>query len=323
MRKFFLFIAALCCAAMMNATEGAIRGGFTINANGDKIQFSQGNLQYQASTDTWRFAINQWDTIGAENANISETYSGWIDLFGFSTGNKPTERSKYADNYDTSLEHDWGANAISNGGNEPNLWRTMSPEEWAYIFHERPNAMHRVGLGTVNGVNGLIFLPDDWEKPVSLDFASFAAINMQTQWSKVLVDMHVCWYGDGAVGASHWSDNVYASDEWQLMEQAGAIFLPAAGLRYDGTKMLYVNTRGDYRTSHPQVAMEFDSYQAYSGNGFQIQLGGSVRLVQPYDEHQAIDNTSVKVKATKCIKNGQIFILRDGKTYNALGAEVK
>ena len=55
---------------------------FTINANGDKIFFSQGNLQYQASTNTWRFAEHQYDLIGSDNSNISSTYSGWIDLFG-------------------------------------------------------------------------------------------------------------------------------------------------------------------------------------------------------------------------------------------------
>lgn len=80
--------------------EGAINGLFTINENGDQVYFSKGNLQYQASTSTWRFAENQWDYVGtqnppwgdaggtvsgSDNANISETYSGWIDLFVWGT----------------------------------------------------------------------------------------------------------------------------------------------------------------------------------------------------------------------------------------------
>lgn len=36
-----------------------------------------------------------------------------------------------------------------------------------------------------------------------------------------------------------------------------------------------------------------------------------------------IDNTAVEAKTTKIIRDGQILILRDGKTFNALGAEVK
>ena len=50
-----------------NAPQGAIDGLFTINSNGDQVYFSQGNLQYQASTNTWRFATNQWDYVGDGN----------------------------------------------------------------------------------------------------------------------------------------------------------------------------------------------------------------------------------------------------------------
>ena len=41
------------------------------------------------------------------------------------------------------------------------------------------------------------------------------------------------------------------------------------------------------------------------------------------DDPQAIENAAVDTKATKIIRDGQIFILRDGKMYNAVGAEVK
>ena len=41
------------------------------------------------------------------------------------------------------------------------------------------------------------------------------------------------------------------------------------------------------------------------------------------DDATAIDNIAAQGKAVKVIRNGQVFIVRDGKTYNALGAEVK
>ena len=44
-----------------------------------QVYFSPGNLQYKASTNTWRFAINPWDCIGDANNNISSTYDGWIE----------------------------------------------------------------------------------------------------------------------------------------------------------------------------------------------------------------------------------------------------
>ena len=51
-----------------------------------RVVFSPGNLQYNASTDTWRFALHQWEYIGETNKNIlSKTYDGWIDLFGWGT----------------------------------------------------------------------------------------------------------------------------------------------------------------------------------------------------------------------------------------------
>lgn len=60
-------------------------GEFTIKGSGDKVSFSKGNLQYQASTNTWSFAENQYDIIGYGNENISSDYDGWIDMFGWGT----------------------------------------------------------------------------------------------------------------------------------------------------------------------------------------------------------------------------------------------
>ncbi len=64
--------------------EGALPGLFSVS-EGEQVRFSKGNLQYQASTKTWRFADQQYDVIGMDNEKISETYSGWIDLFGWGT----------------------------------------------------------------------------------------------------------------------------------------------------------------------------------------------------------------------------------------------
>ena len=37
----------------------------------------------------------------------------------------------------------------------------------------------------------------------------------------------------------------------------------------------------------------------------------------------AIDNTNADVKAVKVIENGQLFIIKNGVRYNALGVEVR
>lgn len=119
--------------------DGVLPGAFSVSAT-KKVNFSQGNLQYQASTKTWRFAENQYDMIGAANSNISSTYNGWIDLFGWGTSgynNKypymtSTTNADYGDgnNDIAGTNYDWGVyNAISNGGNAKGLWRTLTTAE--------------------------------------------------------------------------------------------------------------------------------------------------------------------------------------------------
>ena len=61
-------------------------GGWDEKTTEGKVRFSQGNLQYQASTNTWRFAPDQFTCISEDaNNNASATYSGWIDQFHFGT----------------------------------------------------------------------------------------------------------------------------------------------------------------------------------------------------------------------------------------------
>jgi hypothetical protein len=104
-----------------NAKNGALPGEFSVSPY-KTVQFSQGNLQYQPSTKTWRFAQNQFDTIGVSNALIAEGYEGWIDLFGWSTANNPTLTSTNNQHYPDFI--DWGTNVISNGGKD-NQWCTL------------------------------------------------------------------------------------------------------------------------------------------------------------------------------------------------------
>ena len=64
--------------------DGVIKAAFSVS-DSKQVYFSKGNLQYQASTDTWRFANEQYERQCALNENISSTYTGWIDLFGYGT----------------------------------------------------------------------------------------------------------------------------------------------------------------------------------------------------------------------------------------------
>ena len=147
MRKIFILIT-LCTSVAVMATEGALSGRFTINANGDQVVFSQGNLQY---VGTWQFAEHQWDYFG------NSQYDNHRDLFGWGTGDAPNKVSKDDNDYSTFV--DWGTNAIVNGGNQKGQWRTLSMDEWGYIMRVQ---------ATVCGVHGCVLLPDDFTLPDGL-----------------------------------------------------------------------------------------------------------------------------------------------------------
>ena len=230
---------------------------FSVSSN-ERVYFSKGNLQYRASTDTWRFAENQWDYIGNGNSNISSYYSGWIDLFGWGTGDNPTYSSTNSGDYPTF--NDWGNNSISNGGG--GNWRTLTRDEWRYVFRGRNTSSGiRFAKAKVNGVNGMILLPDDW----SASYHSLINTNN---------------------GSASYNGNIITQAEWEgKFESHGAVFLPAAGRRL-GTDVDYVGSHGyywsaTYGSSDYAYYVSFDDSDLDAENWSGRRLGRSVRLVSP------------------------------------------
>ncbi len=256
-------------------------GAFTINTNGDQVYFSQGNLQYQASTNTWRFAEHQYDYIGEANSNISSSYSGWIDLFGWGTSGydhgavcyQPWSTStSYSDYnaygsesynlYDGNGQADWGYNAIANGGNTANSgWRTLTQPEWDYVFNIRNTTSGiRYAKATVNDVNGVVLLPNNWT-------ADIYALN-----------------NTNSSGANYTSNTISATDWANTLEANGAVFLPAAGYR-NGTSVNSAGSDGYYWSSSYSgfsgaYYVEFYSTNLNAGKSNVRQCGQSVRLVR-------------------------------------------
>lgn len=190
-----------------DAPIGGINGKYSISGT-KQVWFSQGNLQYKASTRKWRFAGSQLDYIGSNNANISSSYSDWIDLFCWGTGDDPTKHSSW-DDYSNFV--DWGSNLISNGGNMANKWRTLTNDEWNFLMYSRntPSGI-RFARAEVNGVPGIIILPDDWN-------VTYFSLTNPNSFS----------YGTGynnTISMSNWTNK---------FEVHGAVFLPAAGGRWD------------------------------------------------------------------------------------------
>ena len=307
MRKIFLFIAALVCASTMNATEGALSGKFSVSAT-KQVVFSQGNLQYQASTDTWRFAEQQWEYVGGKNTGvvyengekcsnklISDTYTGWIDLFGWGTGNAPTKYTGTNDDYTTFT--DWGINKISNGGNADSLWRTLTADEWNYLIRERTNADSLFTYATVNGkvgttdvyIQGVLLLPDDWVTPDGLTVKRLLAAGNDVSWKTTTIS---AWYdaeGYEIKVNEPFTLNSYSDSQWQQLEAAGAVFLPKTFYR-DSTTVQDLNISGHYwsTTQRPDymydaLALNFTKTGLSPRGTLSLHFGGAVRLVQDYE----------------------------------------
>ncbi len=331
MKKIYFFLlTAVACSLQMNATEGALQGRFTINANGDQVVFSQGNLQYQASTQTWRFAENQYDYVGdatngnvyvgetkSNNSLISDTYDGWIDLFGWGTGDAPTKTSTNEADYATFT--DWGTNPINNGGED--TWRTPTREEWKYLFLSRENAATLFGLGSVDGAKGLIILPDNWVLPEDASFTASTTVGLVNKGG---------YYEVSSYSIDLYVYNILTAEEWTVLEAAGAVFLPATGYRFD--KNVDLNEAGIYWTPDQSTSeygmtgadLFFRGVTVQPSHSRDSYFGHAVRLVKDIDTTPIENVQRNNVLCTKVIIDGELYIiLPDDKVFNAIGVRVQ
>ena len=270
--KTFLFAALVCvlgwCCVSCEPNDPNGGSGtfvskpFTVDAK-KKVVFSPGNLQYQPSTNSWRFAAQQYDYVGELNVDVSPHYSGWIDLFSYGSGDNPTLVCNENDYYDYESNAnfvDWGKNLDSDSSKR---WYTLSKDEWQYLLEKRDNAKELWGIGTVNHVKGVILLPDKWEIPKDLSFYP------------------------GADEKYGWQLNVYLANDWQIMEKGGAVFLPASGECDTDFGMDYYSGGGAYWTS---TALDHTCayYMELSANRFELYMFGTryyryaVRLVKDF-----------------------------------------
>ena len=249
---------------------GAMPGTFSVDMS-KQIKFSQGNLQYHMSTAIWRFAGNQYDYIGLTNESALNNKKGWVDAFSWGARLEPTTRSARSTNASDYLPFlDWGVKPIENGGNQANKWRTLTQYEWEYLLRKRPNATNLLAMGCVNGVNGLIILPDNW---ISLEDVPFTASTIKG------LNNGEYYYVDNNE-KNHYLDNIYSLEQWQKMEINGAIFLPAAGMEID----VEVGESGIYwsATEYGDGAnyLNMQSYFLSTLDGTLFETMCSVRLVQ-------------------------------------------
>ena len=337
MKKFLLSMALVAIAgagtqaSAQTAPANAINGKFSVAAD-KQVYFSQGNLQYTQSTATWAFAEHQYDMIGTDNVTggtvshdakdgdkvSGEALADKTDLFGWSGSTAAVQwgvgiSSNSAADYSGDFV-DWGSNTI--GTDAPDTWRTLTRDEWKYVLSKRPDAYTKRGVARINlssdgtvYANGLILLPDTWTAPAGITFKSGVASEQSVQA-----------YADY---------QTFTLSEWQQLESAGAVFLPAAGMR-STTQVLYAHrdvflwtATYDDATYVYQVDIDSESIDTYLSERY---YGRIVRLVQDVKAvGTGIAETDVtgNVETRKVLRDGQILIQRGEETYTVMGETLK
>ena len=247
-------------ASVVVVRDGALMVASYKVSDTTSVYFSQGNLQFNAvqgthatadgetAKGTWRFAENQYDVILGGNENIAEDYDGWIDLFGFGTsgwngGNaayQPWSTSEeYSDYFVNAGDfaskpiRDWGVyNAISNGGNEPNQWRTLMNWEWKYLFQNNDWTLGYVKTSEKDSILCCFLIPDGFSAP---DGVTVKVISDGLDFSE----------GEVAPDYESFKDNTYTTEQFESLEQLGVVALPGGGCREGATELL-LSERGRY-----------------------------------------------------------------------------
>lgn len=293
-----------------NWTEaaGKLPGLFTVDKGADgtagtaddvQVRFSKGNLYASRTSSTsndwsWGFYDKQYQFHSSSMPEISTSGGSRtaaegdteIDLFTWGYDNTSTKGSYSLNPVNTSgitghnsdgnqfdTNEDWGSisglpSAPYSGG-----WRTLTKDEWVYLLNTRTsstvngtaNARYlkcKVNDGT-RDVYGLLIFPDTFTWPTTVTAPGASDINKKNlAWNLV---------------------PGYNQTQFEALEGAGAVFLPAAGLR-GGSNVADVGGSGTYWSSTASGSgsacrVYFYSYDVYPDISDARYYGFSVRLI--------------------------------------------
>jgi len=241
--------------------DGAINGKFSVNNTGKQVYFAKGNLQAVCTsadnnpsypeTFTWQFAENQWDCVGNNAANNSidgngsVSAAGTVDLFGWSTA-----ATTYGIHNSTTAS-DYSGDFVDWGGTIGTGWRTLTKDEWNYLFMTRESG---------SKVNGMSPSPDNaryTHATINTDNGTDGIRGMILFPDGVTVNYSDATYWGGINQYSNWNGSTKCTtSQWNALAAKGFVFLPTGGVR-NGTTISNSNNNGYY----------WSSYTASSTNG--------------------------------------------------------
>lgn len=235
----------------------------------EKYYFSVSNTQ------TVILATSNLTYNEAEGLDFAPNAYDFGDVFGWGTGDNPALDDTAAGAYAEFA--DWGARLSSSSLASREVtdlssaskvvtdsWRTLTSKEWRYMVMSREKASDKYGFATVNGVQGLVLLPDNY------DSAAFASMFTP--------------------GMNGYASNNYDVEKWAEMAQLGAIFLPVEGGRETADTLAVSAVKGAYWTStgNGTTAEFFNFSENFLGVTIQPRSNRfAVRLAQDYQTKES------------------------------------
>ena len=202
-----------------------LSGSFSVSDT-KKVHFSHGNLRYTVSSGIWDFYPNQYDCQTAYDANVISLFT-----WGYNETKSIIPDGCTLDNVNRAsgnliYNEDWGYQV-----GDKDTWRTLTTEEWQYLFNEGAYAnatregLYAYGVTVAGLANCTVLYPD-----------GFSGIKVSN--------------GD--------ITSYDTASEWEAAQNEGVVCLPAAGFRSTGS-VNYVGQTGTYWSS-----TAYDNRYAYT-----------------------------------------------------------
>ena len=234
-----------------------------VGTNGDKNK-TYGNVPGSKNDSIYPFYWRDKTVYVGDPKNnvLLQPYNGWIDLFNYGTsgynGVWPDSMGVAMAGSISGTSYDWGVyNAISNAGNMPGMWRTLTSAEWSYMMNLGNSTDINVGRqgscfakANVEGVSGFVIFPDNYDSLPGKILATegLAAINTN--------------------GANYPGKRI-PKKTWDKMEAMGVMFLPICGKRTSYNFSVKTETKqGVTTTKVEKREIKVESIADSTGNAY-------------------------------------------------------
>ncbi len=189
-----MYLLGIVCCTLLCGCAGGAKTQSDDDERGDLLPYfslSDSTSVYFAPSNlqyNFRTHTGRFTAHTYDRLDPDSATAGWTDGLAWSAENQPiTTQAAYADWATIAPEDEFGTE-----------WRTPSREEWEYLIQGRDSDL--CTRATVDGTAGLLLLPDQFEK--SQDIALTPS-------------------------ATDYTTNTYTLREWEKLDEAGAVFLPA------------------------------------------------------------------------------------------------